>query len=379
MTIDNSIGKAIVNISWYNSSYKKHLLLFKYIFYFLFFIPNFSLISALTNFPFLINFGYDKILSIQLAVSLILIDLIMFLSSCGRYHAIDYILDIKINGMHYNKLPLVSLSYFLSFLGCFLTLNFTCHRYNFDFQNLNRSLSKEIYWEHYSEDLYHGNKPMIVKKKSDEVFTPSEILSFLFHKEYNQKIIYLILPEKVFNSADDRKKICYNLIDESITNDIFKSYKPIQTKIVLTTIKEGNFFEYYNYSYTYFFDRNLSELGVYGGIIGDSLTPEKYFNFVKKVIGKKGFPTTDKKTKYYDLKASLSKDNYNIFIENEKLSFKLIRFEDVEKKANFQLNFPPQSVIYRSHYFNLTDGNFQVDDNLYYLKFARDSISSNNL
>lgn len=383
LSINNTFGKAIVGITWSNSRNIKHLLLFKYIFYFSFFAPNFSLVSTLTNFPFLNNFGYDKILSLQLAVSLIFIDLIMFIISFGRYHALDYILNLRINGMIYNKLPLVSLSYILFFLGSFIALNFTCYMYNIDFQKLNKSFAREIYWEHYSEDLYHGNKPMIIKKKSDEVFVPSQILSFLFDKEYNQKIIYLVLPEKVFNSAIDRKIICYNLIDESMTNDIFNSYKPVQTKIVLTTIKEGNFFEYYNYSYTYFFDKNLPELGIYGGVKGDSLTTRKYFNFVTNVINKKGFLTTDKnakyKTKYYDLKASFSKDYYSILLQNEKLSFKLIKFEDVEKRGNFQLNFPPQSVIYRSNYFNLTEENFQIDDNLYYLKLARDNISNNNL
>ncbi|OPC66327.1 hypothetical protein DSC47_10270 [Elizabethkingia miricola] len=382
LSIGNTFGKAIVGISWNNIYHVKHILLFKYIFYFSFFAPNFSLVSTFTNFPFINNFGYDKILSLQLAVSLIFIDLMMFIGSFGRYHALDYILNLKINGMNYNRLPLVSLTFILFFLGSFIALNFTCHRYNIDFQNLNKALAREIYWEHYSEDLYHGNKPMIIKKKSDEVFAPSEILSFLFDKEYSQKVIYLVLPEKILNSANDRKIICYNLIDESMTNDIFNSYKPVQTKIVLTTIKEGNFFEYYNYNYTYFFDRNLPELGVYGGIAGDSLTARQYLDFVKKIVDKKDFAVTNKKidkAKYYNLKASFSKDYYNVLLLNEKLSFKFIKFEDVKKKGDLQLNFPPQSVIYRSNYFNFSEENLQIDDNVYYLKFARDNISNNNL
>lgn len=384
LSINNTFGKAILNLEWKKRKNIKHLLLFKYIFYFTFFIPSFSLISAMSNFPYFKNFGYDRILTSQLISSFIIINIIIFFISLGRYHVLDYILNLEIKNLEYNKRPLLSLLYTLLFISSFIILSFICYGFNINFQKLNNSFAKEVYWENYSDDLFHGSKPMIIKKKSDEVFTPSETLGFLFNREFNQKIIYLMVPEKILNSASDRKAICYNLLYESIDNDIFYNFKPSQTKIVLTTIKEGFFFEYYNYSYTYYFDKNLPDLGIYGGVNGDSLTQKKYLDFVKNITSKQitlkeALQNTNKEKRYYRLKTTLSDKQYNIFVEDEKLTFDLIRFEDVKKKTNVQLNFPPQSIIYRTNFFNLVGDDLLMDDNVYYLKYARDEISNKYL
>lgn len=384
LTINNTFGKAILKIEWKNSENVKHLLLFKYIFYFTFFIPSFSLVSTITNFPYLNNTEYDKILTIQLVSSLIIINIIILIIGLGKYHALDYILNLEIKYLEYSRKPLLSLFYMLLFVSSFIILSFISYRFNISFQKINNTFAKEVYWENFSDDLFHGNKPMVIKKKSNEVFTPSETLSFLFNKEFNQKTIYLMIPEKIFYSTSDRKAICYNLLRESIDNDIFYNFDPSQTKIVLTTIKEGYFFEYYNYSYTYYFDKNFPDLGIYGGIIGDSLTPTKYLNFVKSVKLKQNslseaFKHTKKEKKFYALKASLNYKQYNIFVEDVKISFDFIRFEDVKMKTNMQLNFPPQSVIYRTNFFNIVGDDLQIDDNIYYLKFARDEISNEYL
>lgn len=394
--VKNTFGKLLLNVSWLDNSKTKYFLALKYSIYFLFFAPKFSLISLLANIPIINASNYDKLLSIQFFCTFLTLDIIIYLLSKGKYHIVDYIFNLQIKNLSYQKNELKSLSIILSFVSIFFIINITCFRFNLSFQNINNSISKDIYNERFPIDKFYGSRILVIKQKTSQIILPNNMLSFLFEKEYNQKILFLYLPYNIFNSTVERKRICYELINQSLTNDFFSEFKPEQTKIVLTTIKEGYFFEDYDYRYTYYYSHKIPQWGIYSGIKADSAIIKDYVNFVtgiendnneklklilkksKKNI-KKNFEIEDE-LKFVHFNSVIYCDRLEISSKKNKLTLKKIDFNKADLQGNFQLNFPVQSLNSRVHFFNiLSNQTFENDENVYNLIFARKEISDKYL
>jgi hypothetical protein len=370
--VGNTIGKVLFGLKWKNSG---NLLIIniKYYIYFLTFFPGFSLVSLITNFPYFKIDNYNLAISIQLLITISILDFLVFLFSLGKYHLLDYVLNLKLENLEYKKKELKSLTIILLFWIIFIFTNLFFLKLDLTIKKVNDSVSKDIYFENFPEDMFYGNKPFIVKLKSDSVFITSDMFSFLFNKVYNQKVLYLNLPFEIFNSNEDRYKVCKDLLIQSMRNDIFTGYNPKQTKIVLRSFKEGHFLEYYSYNYTYYFNNVESSWGIYGGIKNDSLTVNKYNNFVNNV-------SKQKNKKNINLHSTLYNNKYVININKDEIQFEKIHFDEVEMKGMMQLNFPPQSIIYRANYWNIISGEIQdLEDDIFYLKFSRDEISGKSL
>lgn len=370
--IGNTLGKIFLGLKWKNSA-NILLINIKYYVYFLAFFPGFSLVSLFTNFPYFKIDNYNLAISIQLLITIAILDFLTFLFSLGKFHLLDYILNLKLENLDYKKKELKSLTIVLLFWTIFIFTNLFFLKLDLTIKKVNDSVSKDIYFENFPEDMFYGNKPFIVKLKSDSVFITSDMLSFLFNKVYDQKVIYLNLPYEIFNSKEDRYKVCKDLLIQSMHNDIFTDYDPKQTKIVLRSFKEGCFLEYYSYNYTYYFNKGEYSWGIYGGIKNDSLTVEKYNTFVNKV-------NKQKSKKNINLHSTLYNNKYVININEDKIKFEKINFNETEMKGMMQLNFPPQPIIYRANYWNIINGEIpDFEDNIFYLKFSRDEISGKSL
>ena len=370
LTHGNIIGKLVMNLTYKSSKSKIFL---KYSIYLLAFFPGFSIISTITDFPYFQASNYNIAISIQLLITLSLLNLIVFLLSAGKYHILDYLLNIQICGLEFNKKPLKSLTIALLFWSILVFTNLAFLKKDISVERVFNSLSKEVYNENFPEDLFYGNKIFVVRRKYDGVFIPSDMFSFLFRKEYDQKLLFLTVPFEVFNSKEDRFAICKELLLQSGYNDIFAGYKPKQTRITLRTFKDGDFLEYYSYSYTYYFNEDNGVWGIYGGIKNDSTMIDSYSSFVVNI--------PRNKTRTVNFESTIYTNKYIIKHENAELNFEVIPFEVAPMKGSMQMNFPPQNIIYRGNYWNVVDGSeiTDMDDDYYYLKFCRDEISSKYL
>lgn len=371
VVFSNTIGKLIFNLHWNQQKEKKHLIIIKYVIYYLSVAPEFSIISFIANIPFLKMSNYS-VLSLQISASILVVDLIIFIFSLGKYHLLDYMFNLQIIGLSFKKTPLKSLSIHLLFWWFFIVINLAFIKWDLSVKGINDAIIEDVYFENFPDDLYYGNKPFVVKKKSDNVFIPSDMLSLLFDKEYDEKIIFLYLPFEIFNDKNERFQICKDLILQSIINDVFLDYKPKQTKVVLKTDKNGKFLEYYNYSYTYYFCKDAINWGIYGGIENDSSTIYKYINFINEV--KNAQPV---ESRIIPIESSLSSNQLKIIANKAELIFNRVDFNDVKVRANMQLNFPPQRVLYRHNYWNIVGAELPIlDDDTFFLKNARDEVST---
>ncbi|MBL0013006.1 MAG: hypothetical protein IPP30_04390 [Flavobacterium sp.] len=274
--------------------------------------------------------------------------------------------------MEYIKRPLKSLSIILLFWSVLIFTNLAFLKKDISVRNLYSSISNDIYTENFPEDLFYGNKVFVVKRKSDTVFIPSDMLSFLFKKEYKQKLLFLSLPFEIFNSKEERFIICKELLLQSIRNDMFMQFHPKQTRITLRAFKKGNFLEYYNYTYTYYFNRD-GYWGLYGGIKNDSTMVDTYYSFIKQ--------TKAIKSEKISFQSTILSDKIMIRSKTAKLQFDKISFDETPQRGMMQLNFPPQNIIYRTNYWNIIDGSEfpDLEEDFFYLQFCRDEISSKSL
>ena len=292
--IKNTIGKKITKLEWEDKTNLKLKLFTKYTLYYLAVAPSFSILSAISSFPLLnpVIGDFDKILSVQLFFALVITDIIVFIASLGKYHIIDYIINLNLSNYNFKRKPMRFLFSLYLYFSIFFLFNLYSYKYNLSFSSIGNSFSSSMYKEQYPADLFYGNSVFSLKEKSDGVFSPTNPLSFIYKQKLSQKTLYLNVPTQIFKSESERKSICLNLIMQSYRNDLFSDFKPEQTRIVLSNIEQGMFLEYYNYFYIYYFDNDLIEWNVYGGIEADSITMKNYIdfnnNYTKGLIGKMG-------------------------------------------------------------------------------------------
>lgn len=408
ITIKNTIGKKLLKLEWENNAAIKLKLSTKYFIYYLAVAPSFSIFSAISSFPLLnpLFNNFDKIIVIQFAIAYVITDIIVFLFGLGKYHILDYLFNINLNNHPFSKKPFKFLGVIYLFFGLFFVLNLYVYKYSFTFSNFENSISSTLEKEHYPSDQYYGSYVFTVNEKSDGVFKPTKPFTFLFNQKLQQKTLYVNLPKEVFNSENERKSICLNLLVQSITNDLFSDLKPEQTRIVLSNIERGIFLEYYNYFYIYYFDNDLVKWNVYGGIEADSITMKNYLNFnynynksilnKQENIEKKYNLTWKELIEKSEIDSLLNNEIKNVFNANlsselyydrlkitndtNYIEFKKIEFKDTKLNGYMNFNFPISDLQQRVNLTNLVNGKaFEYDENVDYLKLLREETTNKGM
>lgn len=404
----NTFGKQIMRIQWKEDKDLKLKLVSKYTFYYLNVAPSFSILSAISSFPLFnpIFENYDKVLLFKLVLVFVIADIVVFVLSVGKFHIIDYALKLELNKNQYCRKPLKSLCIIYLFFGLLFVANLFVYKYNLTFSGLSSSFGSIIFKEQYPDDIFYGSYVFSVRDKSENVFSPTEPLSFIFKQRLPQKTLYMNLPEEVFNSESERKVICINLIEHSWRNNLFSDFKPRQTRIVLSNIKRGFFLEYYNYFYIYYFDNELPEWGIYSGIQADSITMRDYLTFnnnynkvlidkVKNIENKLKLPF-NKILEKSENDSSIEKEVMSIYssrisstilydklvieLDTTKLELKKIDFTEAKLNGYMHLNFPISDLELKVNLVNLLNGQlFEYDDNVNYLKLLREEITNKGI
>ena len=186
-------------------------------------------------------------------------------------------------------------------------------------------------------------------------------------------------------------------------SEIATDYNPEITRLILTS-SEPDFLSYKEYKYFYYFDKNIIEWGVYGGIKADSSTTKNYINVLNNVFAGK-IKRIEKKFNLtlndillrsevdsifkqnvlseYSLtsyEASYDYEGINILIDTSELRLKKINFEDAKLQGfqmfNFPINQQPDKYFFRR---NFNDRSFIEDENVTQMEFIINTYSDKNL
>lgn len=403
--LGNTIGKTILNIYWLNSQFIKSKLILKYTLYFTSVLPSFSFISCIFSFPYFKIKDSNSLLVINVSTffAFILTDIVFFVFSLGKFHILDYLLNLKIKGLIFKKNKWVSLGYIFCFFGLLFLAMVLSFRYNVSTTSLNQSINESSYKEYFPNDKFYGNNVLVMRNNSNSVFTISRPISFIFEQKLGQKTLYLELPEIAFNSEHERYRICVDLIKYSLVNDIFFEYEPAQTRIVLDRFRQGVFLETYDYRYIYYYDNVNSIWGIHGGIKPDSLTFNKYISFVNR-CHQDEIPRIERKT---DLKwseivkkansdsafrsriedmfgttvlSTLTSSNLLLAVDSAQLLLSKINFSDAPLRGYVRWNFPPTEYARQVKFKNfLTEKILEIDEYVEELYIIRNVTSNEHL
>ena len=406
--IKNTIGKKVLGLQWTEVTNLKLKLGAKYTLYYLAVAPSFSIITAITSFPFLNpEFrDFDKILSAKIFLVYITTDILVFVFSLGKHHLLDYVLNLSLKKSSYSRKPYKTLTIVYVFFGLLFFANVYTYKYDITFSRIESHFGKGLYKEHYPSDLYYGSGVFTLKDQSPNVFSPSKPLSFIYSQKLPQKTLYLNLPEIAFNSESERKKICMDIVAQSRLNDLFSEFKPRQTRIVLSNFKRGFFLEYYNNFYIYYYDNYLPEWNIYGGIQADSITMRSYIafnnNHVKSLLKKienmeeklgltwKEIVDESENNEVYskeimelyrsNLDITTFYDGLEIKLDTSKLELNRIEFSDTKLNGYMNINLPVQDLEQRVNLTNfLNDELLEYDENVDYLRILRDEITNKGI
>jgi hypothetical protein len=399
-TKNSTIGKLIFKLSWPKNQETKTKLIFKYLLYFVILTPSLSLSTALISF---LNqstiFNIDLTFSLKCMIAFFISDFTVFILSLGRFHIIDYILNLELNKVKFQNGKFVSLGILYLFFGTLFLLHILQYKFNLEFSKVSNSLLSPLYKEQYPSDDFNGAAVFTIRKKTENVLIPSEPLSFLYKKEYEQKTLYLIVPDKIFDSEYERKNLCIKLIRRSNINNVFSRSIPSQTKIVLSQIKQGFFLECYNNFYIYYYDNNLPEWGIYGGIKIDSSTTNDYVSFINKyksdnvesierklnLSWKEILKKCKQDTNFDNYVNSLWSSKFGTETYTNKLILKLdsaelkllkINFSSTQYFSNVNFNLPLTNAVQVVNMANLIgDSQIEYDDNVATIIFLRNEIT----
>lgn len=365
----NTFGKIILKLKWRDRINLRILLVLKYLLYALYFTPGFSFFNLLTSLVNKLEFlrGFE----LNIFFSLLILDILVFILSLGRFHILDYFLNLQLKNLPYKRTAFKSLNLILSSLFIAICTQIYALGKGMTLNNYALSLFDNFYEENFPADKFYGNKPIVLKEKSNRVLTTSEIYSFLLNIEYDLKTIILVIPEEIFLSDSDKKKICIELINQSITNDTFAFYKPRQTKIILKAYKIGDFFETYNYTSTYYFNNDSGDWGIYGGIKDDSTFVKNYLNFLKNL---KYEPIKNSNKIKYTFTGNISDDKFLIKNSDNILKFEKLSFENAHMSKTMEINYP-HSIFDVGKKVDIISNSYKDDEDNWYLFYSRDSIS----
>ncbi|WBL22706.1 hypothetical protein [Zunongwangia sp. HRR-M8] len=401
----NTLGKQIVNLQWLGKEGLKIQLFFKYLVYLVFLVPALNPITIITEFPYwnkeIIN--QDASFVIKISIVFLISDILVSLISLGKFHILDYFLKIKLVNKTYSSNMYSSLSIILLLSGVYLILSVYQYKYSFTFANISERVLRKIPKESFPIDLVHGGYVMAIHEKSNKTYVPTEPLSLIYKKELNRKTIYVRLPIDIFNSEKHRRDICYNILEYSLSNDIFSGYKPDQTRFILTAVEDGFFISYNEYRYYYYFDRDLPEWGIYGGIKADSTTTDQYIKFINNVRLAKKLRVEEKfkgsfreiinralndsilLEKVNSVYASRYETRYqmsglSIKIDTSEINLDKIEFEDSKLSGYGHYNFPVENA--KNNFFTIQAVNDEYlldDENVTQLEFIIENYSNEYL
>lgn len=324
----STVGLKILKIE-INSAPK---LLLKYSIYYLI-ISNFlgeycSILSELFNLQEL------SLTIISIEVTLLLIHLMMFALSRGKYNLLDFILNITHASKYYKRTNEKRLIIWLSF--CYLVTFTTIIADRFSIVSYLKSLispnSKYSISNYYPADIFENYGIIRYEKfeESNKILISYDSLSIAQDKILVQKTIYVTINKGVNENLLRRKELCYNLIYYSSINDYLgKIYGDVdQTKIVLIYIIRNTFLSGLSSTYLYYFDNKDPNGQVYGGVNLDSLIksynsyPETYMKTISNIIN----------VDVNKLKERISKDGQIAFSDYEK--------SIIENAPNSKFPFP---------------------------------------
>lgn len=354
--IKNTFGKKILKLEWQPNNFLRSRLFIKYLSYLIIFGISNSLFNIIQEFPNSKAIYNQKPLnSLYLSFSLIISDSLIFLLSIGKYHFLDFLLNIQINNYKYIQKPKKYLLFSLLFLVVFVGITTYSYHSNFSYSNNMVHLSNAVIEEPYPKDLLYGEKVISYIIDSEGVLSPSNPYSFIYENLLSQKTLLVHIPFNAFNSLQERERICLELIKRSVRNDYYFNNSPDQTRIILSSFDDGYFLNKLEYYYIYYFDNKLPEYGIYGGFIADSTKINEYDdlskNFSKKLhIAYNGIKDTSN-ISYNDFLIKLNNDrdfsksiNDNYFIS----------FNFSIKQNNFIVNQDSISIIFKQIPFNET-------------------------
>lgn len=399
-----TFGKKIFKLNWLDQKGIKPLLFLKYFLYYVFFSPTFNFSGLLSKIILFNNSNtYDTLFPLKITVCFVITDLLIFILSSGKFHILDYLLSIQLETRNYKAKLKYSLLIIYVFFGSLFFMTILSFKYSLSSKNIIGVISHSLHRERFPEDSYSGSQVVVLKTNSSNILTTSEVFSFIYKRNYNQKIIYLNLPSAVFNSETERFKICNSLISESLTNDIFYFYKPSQTKILLTnTINSGFFYFTENY-YCYYYDNTRPFWGIYGGVETDTTFIDKYIaftdNFKKNRITsienefKLKWPQIIQKAKadsafgseldkHFSMvfNSTLSRDELSIKLDSSVITLKKIPFSKAIRRGFQNFNFPPTEMQQRIFFTDfITDRLLESDESLENLVQIRDLTTNEEL
>ena len=395
---NSTFGKIIMGLAWQQQETLKIKLFIKYMIYFAAASPSLSVSSALDG---LIHGTVGKTASVVFAngligISFLVADFFVFLLSLGKYHIVDYLLKISLLGATYKRSPWIYLGMTYLFTTALVSFSAVLIKRDFLPDKLFSHFKSIFYNEQFPSDKFHGRQPLVIKEHTDHVFAPSDPLTFLYASKFKQKTIFLDLPYEIFQSLESRRKICIDLLNHSWTNDIFNQEEPKQVRIVLSSTKAGRFLNYYNYYRVYYYDKEFSGWGIYGGIKTDSTITEKYVSFfnahrrnkslvieknlkmsmqeiLKKIKTDNGLRQRFFGQLSLHFKFSWTTESVTIALDRSTIRFDKIDFDDSPLYGTAQVNFPVSNVMSQFNFANiLADRIEDADENLYMLLQVRE-------
>ena len=324
----STVGLKILKVE-INSTPK---LLLKYFIYYLI-ISNFlgeycSILSELFNLQEL------SLTIISIEVTLLLIHLMMFVLSGGKYNLLDFILNITHASKYFQRTNEKRLIIWLSFCYLVFFMVFLADRSNIiDYiKSLTSPNSKYDISNYYPAEIFENYGIIRAEKfeESNKILISYDSLSIAQDKILVKKTIYVTINKGVNEYILRRKELCNNLIYYSSINDYLgKIYEDVdQTKIVLIYILRNTFLSGLSSTYLYYYDNKDPNGQVYGGVNLDSLIksynsyPETYMKTISNIIN----------VDVEKLNERISKDGHIAFSDYEK--------SIIENAPNSKFPFP---------------------------------------
>jgi hypothetical protein len=371
-----SIGRPLsyaltnLNLAENNRNIGKLKLLLKYIGYYLF--VSSELLSIISLFTGVLNqYTYiesETFFPIKIAGVLLLFNILCFSITLGRANLFDLLLKIQYDGTRFRKRPIdtLKLAYILSASILITTLIEFKINEHFSFQSVLddfNGTSKDFFPIEVFGNYLETNLVSVRVQNTNRIITTSDISSFVYNQQLAQRQIVAYINDKVNGDQNQRKTLCYQLLNYCYTNP-WTYRESLQTKFILVNIKRINPFVSLHTAYTYYYDDKTPFYRLYGGYNADSLSKfyeriqQEYHDlYITKVADALGL-SKDTLLKYR------TKDGSFEFPENLKINsvptkipleynfslkgaaFAAVPFEKVEPLHTLRLNFPPGFVNY---------------------------------
>jgi hypothetical protein len=352
--LKTTIGLKLLKIE-VNSAPK---LLLKYFIYYLIIAQIFAAyLSIISEF---FNIEELGITIISIEIVFILINVIMFILSRGKFNLLDFAFNIIHASKSYRRTNEKTLIIWLSFCYLIALPSILSDKFSFIpyLESLISPNSKYNVTNYYPADIFENYGDIIAEKfeESNKILIFSDPSSIVQDKILVRKTIYVKINKGVNENILRRKELCNNLIYYSSINDYLgKIYGEVdQTKIVLIYIKRNTFLSGLSSTYLYYYDNKDSNGQVHGGINLDSLIksyksyPDTFIKTVSNILN----------VEEEKLKARRLKDGQIVFSDYEKslienapnykfpfpYIIKLLPFDSIKPSTGTLYAFPNRSV-----------------------------------